>query len=119
MKRFLLLIREDLRRVEQLTQEQMQNEIQIMVKWVEELTKSGNFVQGDPLETGMRIATSNKVLSDGPFIEAREAITGYTLIKADNIDQAAELAMACPLVQNGQIKIPRSGHCLAACVGTV
>jgi hypothetical protein len=45
------------------------------------------------------------VLSDGPFIEAREAVTGFTIVKAENIDQAAELAMACPLVQNGQVKI--------------
>ena len=105
MKRFLLLIREDIRRVEQLTDAQMQAEIAIMSKWVEELTKSGNFIQGDPLENGMRVATASKILSDGPFIEAREAVTGFTLIKAENIDQAAELAMACPLVQNGQIKI--------------
>jgi len=105
MKRFLLLIREDIRRVEQLTDDQIQNEIRIMTQWVEELTKTGNFIQGDPLENGMRVATASKVISDGPFIEAREAVTGFTLIKADNIDQAAELAMACPLVQNGQIKI--------------
>jgi hypothetical protein len=105
MKRFLLLIREDLRRVEQLTEAQMHEEIRIMTKWVEEMTKTGNFVQGDPLETGMRLATSTKVLSDGPFIEAREAVTGFTIVKAANIDQASELAMACPLVQNGQVKI--------------
>ena len=105
MKRFLLLIREDLRRLENITEEQMHEEIRIMTQWVEELTKSGNFIQGDPLENGMRIATSDKVISDGPFIEAREAVTGFTLIKAENIDQAAELAMACPLVQTGLIKI--------------
>jgi hypothetical protein len=105
MKRFLLLIREDLRRVEQLTEAQLHEEIGIMTKWVEEMTKTGNFVQGDPLENGMRVATSTKVLSDGPFIEAREAVTGFTIVKAANIDQAAELAMGCPLVQNGQVKI--------------
>jgi hypothetical protein len=105
MKRFLLLIREDIRRAEQLTEQQVHAEIAIMTRWVEELTKSGNFIQGDPLENSMRIATADKIVSDGPFIEAREAVTGFTLIKADNIDQAAELAMACPLVQNGQIKI--------------
>ena len=105
MKRFLLLIREDLKRLENLSEEQMNAEIGIMTTWVEELTKTGNFIQGDPLENGMRLATSDKVLSDGPFIEAREAVTGYTMIKANNIDQAAELAMACPLVQTGNIKI--------------
>lgn len=105
MKKFLLLIREDLRRASALSPEQVQSEIQIMVQWVEELTRSGNYIQGDPLEEGIRVATKDKVLSDGPFIESREGVTGYTLIKAHSIDQAAELAMTCPLVQNGQIKI--------------
>jgi hypothetical protein len=105
MKRFLLLVREDLSRLEQLTEEQMNAEIGIMTKWTEDLATSGNFISGDPLENEGRLATANKVFSDGPFIEAREAISGFTLIKADNIEQATELAMACPLVQSGHIKI--------------
>lgn len=105
MKKFLLLIREDLRLVANMTPEQQNNDIQTMIEWVEDLTQSGNFIQGDPLETGMRLATKEGVLSDGPFIEAREGITGYTLIQAENIDHAAELAAICPLVQNGQIKM--------------
>jgi hypothetical protein len=105
MKRFLLLIREDIARLQSLSEAEIQNEIAIMTRWVEDLTKSGNFIQGDPLDTSIRMATQNKVISDGPFIEAREAVTGFTLIKADNIDQAAELAMACPFVQEGKIKI--------------
>lgn len=105
MKRFLLLIREDIQRLKSLSDAEIQNEITIMTRWVEELTKSGNFIQGDPLDTSIRMATASKIISDGPFIEAREAVTGFTLIKAENIDQAAELAMACPSVQNGTIKI--------------
>ena len=105
MKRFLLLIREDIARLQSLSESEIQNEIAIMTGWVEDLTKSGNFIQGDPLDTSIRMATKNKIISDGPFIEAREAVTGFTLIKADNIDQAAELAMACPSVQDGKIKI--------------
>lgn len=105
MKKFLLLIREDLRQVMQMTPEQQNADIQTMVKWVEELTRSGNFVQGDPLESGMRIATKDGVLSDGPFIEAKEGISGYTMIQAETLDQAAELAASCPLVHTGQLRI--------------
>jgi hypothetical protein len=105
MKRFLLLIREDIQKLGNYTDKELQDQITIMGKWVKDLTESGNFIQGDPLENGIRLATAGNVLSDGPFIEAREAVTGFTLVKADNIDQAAELAMACPLVQNGQIEI--------------
>lgn len=105
MKKFLLLIREDLRLIASMTPEQQSSDIQIMVKWVEELTQSGNFIQGEPLEPGVRLATKEGVLSDGPFMEAKEGISGYTLIQADNLQQAAELATMCPLVQTGQIKI--------------
>jgi hypothetical protein len=105
MKRFMLLIREDLKRLENLSNEELHDDIQVMTGWVEELTKTGNFIAGDPLETGFRLATATKVLSDGPFIEAKEAVSGYTLIKAENLDQAADLAMSCPLVQSGVVKI--------------
>jgi hypothetical protein len=105
MKKFLLLIHEDLRLVRNMTPEEQAADIQTMVKWVEELTQSGNYIQGDPLENAILMATKEGVLSDGPFIEAREGITGFTLIKANSIEQAAELAAVCPLVQNGQLKI--------------
>ena len=105
MKKFLLLIHEDLRLVMTMTPEQQNADIQTMIKWVEELTQSGNYVQGDPLENGIRMVTREGILSDGPFIEAKEGISGYTLIQAENIEQAAALAAMCPLVQSGQLKI--------------
>ena len=105
MKKFILLIREDLRLLDQMTPEQSQADIQKMVGWVEEITQSGNFVQGDPLENGMALVTSDKIITDGPFIEAKEAISGFTIVKAASLAQASEIAASCPLVQTGQIKI--------------
>jgi hypothetical protein len=105
MKKFLLLIHEDLRLVTKMTSEQQSADIQTMVRWVEELTQSGNYIQGDPLENGIRMVTKEGVLSDGPFIEAKEGITGYLLVQAANVEQAASLALMCPLVQSGQLKI--------------
>lgn len=105
MKNFILLIREDLRLLESMTQEQQEADIQTMVKWVEEITQSGNFVQGDPLENGMALVTKDKIITDGPFIETKEAISGYTIIKADSLEHAAEIAASCPMVATGQIKI--------------
>lgn len=105
MKKFLLLVREDLRRIENLTEQEINEEIVMMTKWAEDLAKSGNFIQGDPLENDGRVATAGKVLSDGPFAEAREVVSGWGLVHAENIEQASEFAMACPLVQNGKVKI--------------
>ena len=37
---------------------------------------------------------------DGPFIDAKEGIAGFQIILAENLDQAAEIALTCPLVRN-------------------
>jgi hypothetical protein len=34
--------------------------------------------------------------TDGPFIETKEALGGYYLIEAADLDQALELARKCP-----------------------
>ncbi|GAB1445164.1 hypothetical protein MASR2M41_08310 [Flammeovirgaceae bacterium] len=53
----------------------------------------------------MSLVTKDEIISDGPFIEAKEAISGFTIIKAESLQQASEIAYACPLVQIGHIKI--------------
>lgn len=105
MKKFILLIREDLNVIENMTPDQLQADIQTMVSWVEEITHSGNFVQGDPLETRIALVTKEDIFTDGPFIETKEAISGYTIIKAETLQQASEIAASCPAVQSGQVKI--------------
>jgi len=105
MKKFILLIREDLRLLKQMTPEQSQEDSRQMVSWVEEITKAGNFVQGDPLENDMTVVAKGKIHTDGPFIEAKEAISGFTIIKAASLIQASEIALTCPLVQTEKIKI--------------
>ncbi len=85
MKKFLFLIREDIRLLENLTPEQGQRDIQKMVSWVEEITQSGNYIQGDPLEKGLAMVSKDDIVMDGPFIEAKEAISGYTIIKAESL----------------------------------
>lgn len=105
MKKFILLIREDLRLLKEMTQEQSTADIQQMVAWVEELTEAGHFVQGDPLENEIALVAKGQIHTDGPFIEAKEVISGFTIIKASSLVQAAEIAATCPLAQTEKVKI--------------
>lgn len=105
MKRFLLLIREDLAAQRRATSERFNANIQEMTRWVEELAESGNYIAGEPLATRGNYVRSEYVLSDGPFIEAKEAVSGYVLIQAENINQAAAIAQSCPEVLKGRIVI--------------
>ncbi len=101
MEKFMLIIREDLGKMRQLTDEERFANIPMMLKWVDSLIERGIYVKGEPLLTAGRYVSKDQILSDGPFIEAREGISGYEIIWAEDIEQAALIAQACPLVQSG------------------
>jgi hypothetical protein len=53
---------------------------------------------GNPFNPAVKRLTAGDRVSDGA---AGEAATGYTIISADSLDQAAELAKGCPVLQAG------------------
>lgn len=101
MQHFMFLIREDIAKVKEMTEEQMEDDIREYTRWVEDLAKSGHFISGDPLESTGRYLTKDKVLTDGPFMESKEAITGYILLRAATMEEAVSLAQSCPVFQTG------------------
>ena len=49
---------------------------------------------------------AHKVVTDGPFVESKEIVGGYSIVTADNIDAAAELAKGCPgLLTGGTVEV--------------
>ena len=73
------------------------------VAWFKELGVKG-YIQhpGHPLEPAGKVVSGNKKLvTDGPFAEAKDIIGGFTLIEAKDIDQAAEIAKGCPILEVG------------------
>ncbi len=101
MEKFMMIIREDLGMLNKMTDEERFSNIPMMLKWVDSLIESGNYVKGEPLLIKGRYVSKDQILSDGPFIEAHEGISGYEIIRAENIEQAAAIAQTCPLVQSG------------------
>jgi len=55
----------------------------------------------------MRLATEGKVLkaggviTDGPFVEIREILGSFLVVKADNLEEAVTLAHGCPVLEQG------------------
>ena len=105
MQKFMLLIREDLKKLKRSTDAELNAELQEMLAWTKEIASSGNLIATEPLEVTGRYVTKKKVLSDGPFIEAKEGVAGYFIILAANIDDAVSLAQSCPLVRRDQAVI--------------
>ena len=57
---------------------------------------------GQPLErTGKIVQGAGRVITDGPFAEAKDVVGGFTLIQAEDVAHAAELAKGCPILDAG------------------
>ena len=82
--------------------EQVQQMMQKWTAWFKDLAAKGHVVdRGQPLERSGKTVNSAKVVTDGPFAEAKDVIGGYTLIKARDVAEAAELAKGCPWLERG------------------
>ena len=105
MEKFLFIIREDLKKHSQQTDEERYDDIRKMDEWVKALADSGNYLYGDGLEIAGKYVNKDNVLSDGPFIEAKEAVSGYVLMQAKDLNHAVSMAQSCPHVMNGKMAI--------------
>jgi hypothetical protein len=59
--------------------------------------------QLEPAETAttIRVQDGRTLTTDGPFIETKEALGGYYLLEADDLDAAIELASRVPAARMG------------------
>ena len=67
----------------------------------------GIAAQGKLERTGQRLATEGKVLraggviTDGPFVEIREMLGSFMVVKAESLEEATTLAHGCPALDAG------------------
>jgi hypothetical protein len=87
--------------------QQMQEHMQKWADWIQQLSKTGNFKAGEPLEAeGKVIKGRKKVVTDGPYAEAKDLVGGYLLISAKNLDEAVELSRGCPIFDSdGSVEV--------------
>jgi hypothetical protein len=84
------------------TPEQSEAIMQKWLAWMKDLTASGNLKDpGQPLDGEGRVVQENGTVTDGPFAEAKDLVGGFTLIEAESIGRAAELARNCPILAVG------------------
>jgi len=86
-----------------LSPEQMQKTMATWLVWFKELDAKGHIKDpGRPLAaTGMVVAGKKKLISDGPYAEAKDVIGGYIVVEARDIHHAVELSKGCPILDVG------------------
>ena len=61
----------------------------------------GNQLQPPETATTVRVQDGRTLTTDGPFVETKEALDGYFVLEADNLDAAIEVAARVPAASMG------------------
>jgi hypothetical protein len=78
--------------------------------WVDELRARGIWQIGDQLAPPRRARTvrvrdGKRSVTDGPFVETKEALGGFDLLECDGIEEAIEIAASHPIAEIGAIEV--------------
>ena len=76
----------------------------------QEIRERGLWQAGEALEptstaTTVRVRNGHTLTTDGPFAETKEALGGFYLIDARDLDEAIEIAAKIPAAREGSMEI--------------
>jgi hypothetical protein len=84
--------------------------VMAMRKFNDDMRKAGVLLGAEGLHpsskgTRLRVSGGKRVITDGPFTEAKEVIAGFWIIQVKSKEEAIEWANRCPLPENGLLEI--------------
>ena len=98
MAEYLILIYEDENGYANASPEVFQQVMEAHTRFAQQVDqKGGKIVSGNALQpTSTATSIRADVVTDGPFAETKEALGGYYLIQARDLDHALDIAKLCP-----------------------
>jgi hypothetical protein len=78
--------------------------------WLDDLQAKGSWITGDQLAPPRRARTvrvreGRPIVTDGPFIESKEAVGGFDVIECGSMEEALEIAARHPVARTGTIEV--------------
>jgi hypothetical protein len=102
MKEYMLIFINNYHSAPLPSKEDLQNVPKQWKDWFNEIAAKGKLSnKGNRLGLEGKLVKSEHLILDGPFTESKEIVGGYILIHADSLEQAAEIATGCPILQEG------------------
>ncbi len=103
MKDYLLVFRTDFSKMPKASPEEMQALAKKWMDWFGSIAAQGKLAErGNRLVPGVgKVLRANNVVTDGPYMEIKESLGGYAIVKANSFDEAADLARNCPVFGYG------------------
>ncbi|HSZ72346.1 MAG TPA: YciI family protein [Cytophagaceae bacterium] len=102
MKDFLFVFRNDYNAMPPITPEETQAVTKQWMDWIGGIAAQNKLTdRGSSLTSKGKVVKVNNVITDGPYTEIKEFIGGFSIVKAETIEEAAELAKGCPIFAVG------------------
>ncbi|HYE51030.1 MAG TPA: YciI family protein [Azospirillaceae bacterium] len=109
MPTFVLLLHEDPATFADVSPAEMQRIIEAYGAWAGRMAGQGRLAGGHKLtdDGGKRVRKEGGrvVVTDGPYLEAKDVIGGFFLIKAADYEEVARLLEDCPAAQYGTVEV--------------
>jgi hypothetical protein len=86
------------------------DERQALYRRYMEFSESDQVVGGAELEstntaTTVRLRDGDRLVTDGPYAEVKEALGGFFILECDSIDEACRLAAKIPAAEHGAVEV--------------
>jgi hypothetical protein len=77
--------------------------------WTAALLADGRRPEGQPLghpPTGKTVRGRSRMVTDGPYAESKDLVSGTLVVEAASLEEAAELAQDCPILEfDGSVEV--------------
>ncbi len=102
MKDFLFVFRTDYSAMPKGSPEETQAMTKRWMDWVGGIAAQNKLSdKGNRLDASGKVVRSNNVITNGSYIEIKESIGGYSLVRAESYEDAVKLAIGCPIITEG------------------
>ncbi|MCB1755476.1 MAG: hypothetical protein KDJ38_08135 [Gammaproteobacteria bacterium] len=106
MNKFMFIYRGSTEAPE-MSPEEMQADMEAWIGWVQAAMQAGWMINGgEALLPDNAAVVRQKDVTDGPLIESKEVVGGFSIIQAEDLKAAIELSRGCPAIpQGGSVEI--------------
>ena len=106
MANFLFVYRGNPEAMATMPPEQIQQHLDKWRAWIGQAMQEGWMLDpGDALQSEGKVVKA-KLITDGPFVESKDVVGGYSIIQSDSMNAAATLAKGCPaLLTGGSVEV--------------
>ncbi len=99
--KFMLVFRGGAVSRHDLAPSELQAHVEKWYRWSDELTRQGRHNTGTALDNLGATVRGQEMVTDGPYAESKDLVTGSMIFEAVSLEDAVEVARTCPTYEFG------------------